>query len=139
MIHRAPPQRQVLADPQTYNAKLDVFSCGVLFVQWPNPGPRTYTVQVGNDPCFPSGRGLVEVPEYERRKEHLDLISPTHPLLEVALLISCNVLPILLPQCIQEAAHEGLCDNEDIPLAQVYPDAGPKVCCTHTHTHTHTH
>ena len=28
---------------------------------------------------------LVEVPELERRKEHLDLISPTHPLLEVAL------------------------------------------------------
>ena len=28
---------------------------------------------------------LVEVPELERRKEHLDLISPTHPLLQVAL------------------------------------------------------
>ena len=31
--------------------------------------------------CFCS----VDVPELERRKEHLDLISPTHPLLEVAL------------------------------------------------------
>ena len=28
---------------------------------------------------------LVEVPELERRKDHLDLISPTHPLLMVAL------------------------------------------------------
>ena len=81
---------EALADPPTYTGKLDVFSCGVLFVQlitrkWPNPGPRTYTVQVGNDPRFPSGRVLVEVPELDRRKEHLDLISPTHPLLEVAL------------------------------------------------------
>ena len=81
---------EALADPPAYTSKLDVFSCGVLFVQlvtrkWPNPGPRTYTVQVSNDPRFPSGRVLVEVPELERRKEHLDLISPTHPLLEVAL------------------------------------------------------
>ena len=81
---------EALADPPAYTSKLDVFSCGVLFVQlitrkWPNPGPRTYTVQVSNDPRFPSGRALVEVPELERRKEHLDLISPTHPLLEVAL------------------------------------------------------
>ena len=81
---------EALADPPAYTSKLDIFSCGVLFVQlitrkWPNPGPRTYTVQVSNDPRFPSGRALVEVPELERRKEHLDLISPTHPLLEVAL------------------------------------------------------
>ena len=81
---------EALADPPTYTNKLDVFSCGVLFVQlitrkWPKPGPRTYTVQVSNDPRFPSGRALVEVPELERRKEHLDLISPTDPLLEVAL------------------------------------------------------
>ena len=80
---------EALVDPPTYNSKLDVFSCGVLFVQlitrkWPNPGPRTYTVPI-NDSRFPSGRVLVEVPELERRKEHLDLISPTHPLLEVAL------------------------------------------------------
>ena len=81
---------EALADPPTYTGKLDIFSCGVLFVQlitrkWPNPGPRMHTVQVGNDPRFPSGRALVEVPELERRKEHLDLISPTHPLLEVAM------------------------------------------------------
>ena len=41
-------------------------------------------VQV-NDPHFPSGRIHLEVPELERCKEHLNLISPTHPLLEVAL------------------------------------------------------
>ena len=80
---------EALADPPTYTSKLDVFSCGVLFVQlitrkWPNPGPRMCVVQV-NDPRFPSGQLLMVVPELDRRKEHLDLISPTHPLLEVAL------------------------------------------------------
>ena len=81
---------EALADPPAYTSKLDVFSCGVLFVQiitrkWPDPGPRTRTVQVENDPRFQSGQVLVVVPELGRRKEHLDLISPTHPLLEVAL------------------------------------------------------
>ena len=80
---------EALAEPPSYTTKLDIFSCGVLFVQlitrkFPNPGPRTYTLQI-NDPRVPSGRVLVEVPELERRKEHLDLISPTHPLLMVAL------------------------------------------------------
>ena len=80
---------EALADPPSYTSKLDIFSCGVLFVQlitrkFPDPGPRTYTLQI-NDPQIPSGRVLVEVPELERRKDHLDLISPTHPLLMVAL------------------------------------------------------
>ena len=80
---------EALADPPAYTSKLDIFSCGVLFVQlitrkWPDPGPRTHTIQI-NDPRAPSGQVLVIVPELEHRKEHLDLISPTHPLLEVAL------------------------------------------------------
>ena len=80
---------EALADPPAYTSKLDIFSCGVLFVQiitrkWPDPGPRTRTIRI-SDPCVPSGRVLLEVPELERRKKHLDLISPTHPLLEVAL------------------------------------------------------
>ena len=80
---------EALADPPAYTSKLDVFSCGVLFVQlitrkWPNPGPRTFSVQL-NDPRFQSRQALIVVPELERRKEHLDIISPTHPLLEVAL------------------------------------------------------
>ena len=80
---------EALADPPSYTTKLDVFSCGVLLVQlvtriWPNPGPRTHRVQV-NDPRFPSGQVLVEVPELERRREHLDLVPPTHPLRQLAL------------------------------------------------------
>ena len=81
---------EALAEPPSYTTKLDIFSCGVLFVQlitrkFPNPLPRTYAVEVPNDHRFPSGRVLVEVAELERRTEHLDGISPTHPLLLVAL------------------------------------------------------
>ena len=80
---------EALTDPPEYSEKLDVFSCGVLLIQLvtrktPNPGPRTYTVQI-NDPRFPSGKALIVVPELDRRREHLDLVPPTHPLLQVAL------------------------------------------------------
>ena len=80
---------EALVDPPSYTSKLDVFSCGVLLVQiitrrFPDPGPRTSTIQI-NDPRVPLGQVLVVTPELERRKEHLDLISPTHPLLKVAL------------------------------------------------------
>ena len=80
---------EALADPPNYTSKLDVFSCGVLLVQlvtriWPNPGPRTHRVQV-NDPNFHSQQVLVVVPELERRREHLDLVPPTHPLRQLAL------------------------------------------------------
>ena len=80
---------EALTDPPEYSEKLDVFSCGVLLVQlvtrkFPNPGPRTYTVQI-NDPRFPSGKALIVVPELDRRREHLDLVPPTHPLLQVGL------------------------------------------------------
>ena len=37
------------------------------------------------DARFPSGTVLVPVLEVERRKNHIDLINPTHPLLAVAL------------------------------------------------------
>ena len=80
---------EALADPPNYTTKLDVFSCGVLLVQlvtriWPNPGPRTHRVQI-NDPNFQSQQVLVVVPELERRREHLDLVPPTHPLRQLAL------------------------------------------------------
>ena len=76
-----PPE--ALVNPPVYSSKLDVFSCGVLFVQiitgeFPNPGPHTCKIEVGNDPRFPSGRALVEVPELKRRREHLDLAPPLH-------------------------------------------------------------
>ena len=80
---------EALTEPPAYTTKLDVFSCSVLFVQlitrkFPNPGPRTRTVEL-NDPRHPSHRLLEVVPELERRRDHLNSISPTHPLLQVAL------------------------------------------------------
>ena len=80
---------EALADPPNYTTKLDVFSCGVLLVQlvtrkWPNPGPCMHTIGI-NDPRVPSGQVLAVVPELERRREHLDLVPPTHPLRQLAL------------------------------------------------------
>ena len=80
---------EALADPPNYTTKLDVFSCGVLLVQlvtriWPNPGPRMHTIQIKNT-HVPSGQVHVTVPELERRREHLDLVPPTHPLRQLAL------------------------------------------------------
>ena len=80
---------EALKDRPVYTDKLDSFSLGVLCVQimtrqFPDPGDR-FQAMVISDPRIPSGRVQVEVPEIERRKSHIDLIDPTHPLLAVAL------------------------------------------------------
>ena len=80
---------EALRDRPVYTDKLDSFSLGVLCVQimtrqFPDPGDR-FQAMVISDPRIPSGRVQVEVPEIERRKSHIDLIDPTHPLLPVAL------------------------------------------------------
>ena len=79
-----------LQEPPAYTTKLDIFSCGVLHIQiitrkFPDPGPRMQAVEVGNDPRFVRSRVHMEVPELERRRSHIDLIDPTHPLLRIAL------------------------------------------------------
>ena len=80
-----PPE--ALKVPPVYSKKLDVFSSGVVAVQiitrnFPDPGPPTMELE---DARYPSGTVLVPVLEVERRKNHIDLINPTHPLLTVAL------------------------------------------------------
>ena len=80
---------EALKDQPVYTDKLDSFSLGVLCVQImtrqsPDPGDR-FQAMVISDPRIPSGRVQVEVPEIERRRSHIDLIDPTHPLLPVAL------------------------------------------------------
>ena len=82
-----PPE--ALKVPPVYSNKLDVFSSGVVAVQimtrnFPDPGPPTMEIEI-DDTRFPSGTALVPVLEVERRKNHIDLINPTHPLLPVAL------------------------------------------------------
>ena len=49
--------------------------------QFPNPGARTHTVL---DARSPTGRLEMPVLETERRKSHIDLINPAHPLLPIA-------------------------------------------------------
>ena len=80
---------EALRDRPVYTDKLDSFSLGVLCVQimtqqFPDPGDR-FQDMVINDPRIPSGTVQVKVPEIERRRSHIDLIDPTHPLLPVAL------------------------------------------------------
>ena len=80
---------EALRDRPVYTDKLDSFSLGVLCVQimtrqFPDPGDR-FQDMVITDPRIPSGTVQVKVPETERRRSHIDLIDPTHPLLPVAL------------------------------------------------------
>ena len=42
-------------------------------------------VQIGNDPRFAVSQVHVQVAEVERRKAHIDLIDPAHPLPRIAL------------------------------------------------------
>ena len=80
-----PPE--ALITPPRYSNKLDCFSHGVLTIQiitrqFPNPGDAHKYVQI---PGYSSGRVLVQFPERERRKKDIDLVSPNHPLLPLAL------------------------------------------------------
>ena len=78
---------EALDDPPVYTKKLDSFSLGVLDIQiitrqFPDPGPRVKKIK---DPRDPKRRLHEAVLETERRKSHIDLIDPTHPLLPIAI------------------------------------------------------
>ena len=80
-----PPE--ALKEPPMYTKKLDCFSEGVIMIQvctllWPEPGPRTQAIP---DPRSPDGTAEISVRETERRKNHIDLIDSTHPLLPIAI------------------------------------------------------
>ena len=80
-----PPE--ALREPPRYKKGLDCFSEGVMMIQvctrlWPEPGPRT---QIIEDSRSPMGFVEMSVAESERRKNHTDLVDPTHPLLPIAM------------------------------------------------------
>ena len=80
-----PPE--AFQDPPVYSKKLDCFSFGVLNIQIttchrPEPGPAE---QIIEDPRSPVGMLKIPIPESTRRKSHIDLIRPDHPLLSMAL------------------------------------------------------
>ena len=78
---------EALKEPPRYTKKLDVFSEGVIMIQvctrlWPEPGPRSKTIQ---DLRSPTGMLQMPVLEPERRKNHIDMIDHNHPLLAIAM------------------------------------------------------
>ena len=80
-----------LRNPPLYTEKLDSFSFGVLSIQtlthsFPSPAPPR---QILKDSRYPTGKIEVPVPEVERRKEHIQLVNSTHPLLPIAM--SCLI------------------------------------------------
>ncbi len=84
MVYMSP---EALKTPPVYTKKLDCFSFGVLAIQimtrqFPDPGPASRVVEDSRSPV-----GTMEMPvlERERRKRHIDLIFPNHPLLPTAL------------------------------------------------------
>ena len=77
---------EALQDQPVYTEKLDTFSFGVLDIQiitrqLPDPDPHLKEVQ---DQRYPMGIVQIPVPDTERRKSHIDLIDPSHPLLPIA-------------------------------------------------------
>ena len=74
-------------DKPVYTNKLDSFSYGVLAIQiltckFPAPGPPCRRI---SDPKYGPNPIEVPIPEPERRKSHIDLVDPAHPILKVAL------------------------------------------------------
>ena len=80
-----PPE--ALKDSPDYSEKLDCFSFGVLAIQimtrlFPDPSPST--IEIPDDRSL-TGKALIPVAETERRRNHIDLVDKSHPLLEIAL------------------------------------------------------
>ena len=81
---------EALMQHPSYTEKLDCFSEGVLMIQVctrlrPNPGPGFETItdfRLHTSSVIPP---MQPVPEHMRRKNHIDLINPSHPLLPIAL------------------------------------------------------
>ena len=79
-----PPE--AVQDKPVYTEKIDCFSFGIIAVQtltreFPKPGDRQKTVNV---PHYP-GPLKMDVPEIERRQNHISQVDPNHPLLSIAL------------------------------------------------------
>ena len=70
---------ETLDEPPIYTEKLEIQIITRLF---PNPGPRTNKVR---DPRSPTGKTDMPILETERRKSHIQQISPTHPLRSIAI------------------------------------------------------
>ena len=82
-----PPE--AVQDKPVYTEKIDCFSFGVITLQiltrlFPKPGDRMQKVEL-NHPGLPRGTLMVQVPEADRRQNHISQVDPDHPLLPVIL------------------------------------------------------
>ena len=76
-------------DKPVYTEKIDCFSFGVIIVQiltqqFPKPGDRLQEIEL-NYPVLPPGKLLVQAPEVNRRKNHINQVPPNNSLLLIAL------------------------------------------------------
>ena len=82
-----PPE--AVQDKPVYTEKIDCFSFGVITVQiltrqFPKPGGRLQEIEL-NLPGLPPGKILVQAPEVNRRRNHINQVDSNHSLLLVAL------------------------------------------------------
>ena len=126
-----PPE--ALRDNPKYDVKLDCFSFGVLIIQiltrlFPQPGDRNEPIKDGRY----GGTVLMRlVPEVERRRNHIGLIEPDYPLLQIAL------------QCLQDEnfkrpSSQQLCESvgalKEIKLYRESEILGNSSWCTYNMT-----
>ena len=118
-----PPE--AVQDKPVYTEKIDCFSFGVIVVQiltlqFPNPGDRFQRIQL-NHPGLSTGTVLVEVPEVNRRQNHISQIPPNHSLLPVA-------LDCLKDKDIERPSAHQLCDRvADLKGMPIYIDSARTV------------
>ena len=82
-----PPE--AVDDKPVYTEKIDCFSFGVIIVQiltrmFPAPGDRYETIEISH-PQIRGGRVKINIPEVDRRQNHIKEIDPKNPLLLTAL------------------------------------------------------
>ena len=109
---------EALRDNPKYDEKLDCFSFGVLIVQiltrlFPQPGDR-------NEPIVDSYHGGIVVkmiPEIDRRRNHIGLIDPHNPLLQIA-------LECLKDNPFQRPSSMQLCEKAgNLKVCQIYRES----------------
>ena len=103
---------EALDEAKSYNAKLDIFSFGVIVIQiltrqFPNPTERFRRLR--NRRCSREIRVLI--PDMERRQNHLQLISDTHALKLIA--IQCLQKESERPSAVELC--EMLCESKKTP------------------------
>ena len=79
------PPEALRAKPR-YSDKLDTFSTGVLIIQMISrkfPAPTDAEI-IMEDPTAPTGEKIVLIPELERRRDDINKVPSSHPLLPIA-------------------------------------------------------